>query len=161
MTSRFWLAAGLATVAITAPALAQDDHKPLFQARYTELRTALQAKDTATARAILAPGYELTDIRGEVQNADAMLERTGRMPGGASPSFATEVLAATVNGPLATVEQKLSAGMTRPGSDAKMELEVTSTDTWVRQGETWLLWRSKQTEMIVKRDGEVMFSQKN
>ena len=90
-----------------------------------------------------------------------MLERAGRMPAGAARKVATEVLAVSVNGPLATVEQKLNAGMTRPGSDATMELEVTSTDTWVRQDETWLLWRSKQTEMVVKRDGEVLFSQKN
>lgn len=161
MTSRFWLAAGLASAVLSAPALAQDDLKPLFQARYTELRSALQSGDVASARAILAPGYELTDIRGEVQNADAMLERAGRMPPNASRKVSSEVLAVTVNGPLATVEQKLNAGMTRPGSDAAMELELTSTDTWVRQGETWLLWRSKQTEMVVKRDGEVMFSQKN
>ena len=161
MRSKLWLAAGLAVSALTAPALAQDDQKPLFQGRYTQLRGALQAGDVAGARAILAPGYELTDIRGEVQNADAMLERVGRMPAGAARKVATEVLAVSVNGPLATVEQKLNAGMTRPGSDATMELEVTSTDTWVRQDETWLLWRSKQTEMVVKRDGEVLFSQKN
>lgn len=161
MHHRFWLAAGLAVSALTAPALAQDDQKPLFQARYTELRGALQAGDVAAAKAVLAPGYELTDIRGEVQNADAMLERAGRMPGGASRKVSSEVLSASINGPLATVEQKLNASMVRPGSDAAMELEVTSTDTWVRQGETWLLWRSKQTEMSVKRDGEVMFSQKN
>ncbi|WP_374419946.1 nuclear transport factor 2 family protein [Novosphingobium arvoryzae] len=161
MRSSSWLAAGLAISAIAAPALAQDDLKPQFQARYVELRGALQAGDLAAARAILAPGYELTDIRGEVQSADAMLERAGRMPGGASTKVSSEVLSASINGPLATVEQKLNAGMTRPGSNAAMELEVTSTDTWVRQGETWLLWRSKQTEMVVKRDGEVMFSQKN
>lgn len=161
MRSSSWLAAGLAISAIAAPALAQDDLKPQFQVRYVELRGALQAGDLAAARAILAPGYELTDIRGEVQSADAMLERAGRMPGGASTKVSSEVLSASINGPLATVEQKLNAGMTRPGSNAAMELEVTSTDTWVRQGETWLLWRSKQTEMVVKRDGEVMFSQKN
>lgn len=161
MPSKFWLAAGLAATAIAAPALAQDDQKPLFQARYTELRSALQAGDVTSAKAILAPGYELTDIRGEVQNAEAMLERAGRMPANVSRKVASEVLSVSVNGPLATVEQKLNAGMTRPGSDAAMELEVTSTDTWVRQGETWLLWRSKQTELTVKRDGELMFSQKN
>ncbi len=161
MRSKFWLAAVPVVAAIAAPALAQDDQKSLFQTRYTELRSALQAGDVAGAKAILAPGYELTDIRGEVQNAEAMLERAGRMPANASRKVASEVLSVSVNGPLATVEQKLNAGMTRPGSDAAMELEVTSTDTWVRQGETWLLWRSKQTELTVKRDGEVMFSQKN
>lgn len=161
MRSKFWLAAVPVVAAIAAPALAQDDQKSLFQTRYTELRSALQAGDVSGAKAILAPGYELTDIRGEVQNAEAMLERAGRMPANASRKVASEVLSVSVNGPLATVEQKLNAGMTRPGSDAAMELEVTSTDTWVRQGETWLLWRSKQTELTVKRDGEVMFSQKN
>lgn len=161
MRSKFWLAAVPVIATIAAPALAQDDQKSLFQTRYTELRSALQAGDVSGAKAILAPGYELTDIRGEVQNAEAMLERAGRMPANASRKVASEVLSVSVNGPLATVEQKLNAGMTRPGSDAAMELEVTSTDTWVRQGETWLLWRSKQTELTVKRDGEVMFSQKN
>ena len=52
--------------------------------------------------------------------------------------------------------------MTRAGEDGaehKMELLVRSSDSWARRGGTWLLVRSEQKELTVKRDGEVFLHQ--
>lgn len=165
MHARHWLAAGMAIAALAAPAVADaDDAGAVFQSRYGELRGALLARDAAAARAILAPGYELTDIRGEVQDAAAMLERNSRTPSDPARKTDTAVLSATVNGALATVEQRMTASTTRAGADGVahlMELELVSVDTWVKQGDTWLLWRSAQKNLTARRDGEVFLTQQN
>ena len=153
-----------AAVAIAAPAAAQDDPAALFQARYAELRSAMQAKDPAQIAAVIAPEYTMTDIQGEEHDAAAMNERMGRMPQGAGRSVETKVLSATITGESAAVEQELSGGMTRAGPDGaehKMELQLRSADTWALRGGKWLLVKSVQKELTVKRDGEVFMHQQN
>ena len=153
-----------AALALASPALAQADPAALFQARYADLRSAMQEKDAAKLSAVLAPDYTMTDIQGEQHDAAAMTERMGRMPQSAGRSVETRVLSATITGESAAVEQELTGGMTRAGADGvehRMELQLRSSDTWALRGGNWLLVRSVQKELTVKRDGEVFLHQQN
>ena len=152
----------LAAAAIIAPAAAQDDPAAQFQGRYVELRAAIQAGDAAKVASVLAPEYRLSDIQGEEHDAASMTERMARMPQGPGRSVETRILSVAVTGDSAAVEQELAGGMTRAGEDGaehKMELLVRSSDSWARRGGTWLLVRSEQKELTVKRDGEVFLHQ--
>ncbi|MDE2434685.1 MAG: nuclear transport factor 2 family protein [Sphingomonadales bacterium] len=153
----------LASIALAVPAIAQDDVKAQFQARYTALRTAMEAHDTTTIGKIFAPGYQMTDLRGESHSGSELVERLSKMaarPANPSRHAETKVLSATVSGDSATVQQQLVAGGTRAGDDGKehtMEMVSEATDTWTKAGVDWQLSRSVQTSMTVKRDGEVFF----
>jgi hypothetical protein len=114
---------------------------------------------------ILAPEYQMTDIRGESHTGAEVTERMGKMAARApdpSRKVETRVLSAVVSGDGATVEQQLVGGGKRVGDDGQehsMEMVMTSTDSWARRGEAWMLVKSVQTGMTVKRDGEVLFQE--
>ena len=158
-----WFGA-LAAVVIAGSAAAQEDPKTAFQARYDSYRAAMAAKDSAKLGAILAPGFEMTDIQGNTHDASGIATLMERMPAAMTENSKTTVLEATVTGDSAAVKQELAATMVRPGPDGnemKMEMSVTSNDTWVKSGDTWLLKASIQKDLVVKRDGEVFFKQSN
>lgn len=158
-----WLG-GIVAIAIATSAAAQEDPKAMFQSRYDAFRTAMAAQDQAAVSTILAPGYTMTDIQGEVRDASAVAAMMQRMPAGMGRDAATTVLEANVSGDTAAVKQQLAAKATRPGpdgSDMTMELEVVSNDTWVKVGNAWLLKASVQKDLTVKRNGEVFFKQSN
>ncbi len=158
-----WLGA-IAAVALASSVAAQEDPKALFQARYDAFRAAMAAQDQAAVSAILAPGYTMTDIQGEVRDASAVAAMLQRMPAGMGRDTKTTVLEATVTGDTAAVKQQLVAKASRPGPDGNemaMEFEVTSNDSWVKSGDAWQLKASVQKDVVVKRDGEVFFKQSN
>ncbi len=153
----------LASVALVAPAAAQDDAVAQFQGRYTALRTAMETRDAAAVARFFAPEYTMTDLRGETRSGTDVLARMQKMGARASDparKIETTVLSATIAGDSATVEQQLTGGGKRAGEDGvehTMELVMKSTDTWVKRGDVWQIAKSVQTGMIVKRDGEVFF----
>lgn len=150
----------LTTVSLTAPAQAQDAAKAQFEGLYAELRTALEAHDAASLDKLLAPEYAMLDIRGNAHDRAAVMERMAKMPQGAGSSALTTVLSASITGDSAAVKQQLAASGKRAGDDREehtMEMVVLSDDTWVKRGDGWLLTKSEQKELTVKRDGEVFF----
>ncbi|MFM5886573.1 MAG: nuclear transport factor 2 family protein [Novosphingobium sp.] len=159
------LAAVCASTVLVAPAQAQDDAKAQFQARYGELRSALEAHDAAAMGKIIAPEYVMTDIQGGTHNAAEVMERMAQMAGKSpdpSRKAATTVLSAVVSGDSATVEQQLAGGGKRTGDDGAehtMEMVMKGTDSWARRDGAWVLVKSVQTGITVKRDGEVFFQQ--
>lgn len=158
-------AGAVASVALVAPAQAQDDAKAVFQGRYAELRGAMEARDAAAIGRVIAPEYQVTDMRGETRSGAEMKERMARMAARApdpSRKVETRVLSASITGDAATVEQQLVAAGKRAGDDGEehsMEMVMTSTDTWAKRGDAWMLVKSVQTGMTVKRDGEVFFQE--
>ena len=183
MTMRFAIMAA-AAITISAPVLAQADAAADFQARYTQLRAAMEAHDQAAIGAIMAPDYAMTDLNGETRTREQMMgaRRGGRdRPAGAAPTspaaptdaakpaaprpqrqVTLTVQSATVTGPVATVVLQTKMNGTRTGDDGKphtMEMTAVSTDTWAKVGDAWQLKASVQKSMEMKRDGEVVFSQ--
>lgn len=155
-------AGALALTVLVAPAQAQDDAKAQFQARYSQLRTAMEAHDAATVGTILAPEYTMTDMRGEVRDRAAVMERMAKMAQGPARKGETTVLSATITGDSAKVEQKLAGSMKRVGDDGEehtMEMVALNDDTWAKRGGAWLLVKSVQKGITIKRDGEVFFQE--
>lgn len=158
------LAGSAMVVAMASVAQAQDDAMAAFEARYTELRTAMIARDSAKVGAVLAPEYESTDIRGETHSRSEVLERLGQMPGGSDAKPQTRVIAAKLNGESAAVDSEMTVQMKRPdekGEEMTLDITVKADDTWVQRGGAWLLQKTVQKEMIVARNGEVVFRQAN
>ncbi|MFC0588522.1 nuclear transport factor 2 family protein [Novosphingobium aquiterrae] len=159
------IAAAFTSIALVAPAQAQDDAKAQFQARYGELRTAMEAHDAAALGKIMASDYTMTDVQGGTHSAAEVMERMTRMAGKSpdpSRKVETKVLSAVVTGDAATVEQQLVGGGKRAGDDGvehSMEMVMNATDSWAKRGDAWVLVKSVQTGMTVKRDGEVFFQQ--
>lgn len=163
-TMRHWLAGGAMVVAVAGAAQAQEDPKAMFEGRYAELSTAMLGKDRAGAEKLLAPEYESTDIRGDTYNRAEVLDRMGRMPGGADFKPQTSVLKVKLNGASAAVDSQMTIKMQRPdenGEEMTLEVTIVSADTWVQRGGVWLMQKSVQKEMSVARNGEVVFSQAN
>ena len=158
-----WFGAVVA-VAIAGSAAAQEDPKTLFQGRYDAFRSAMAAQDQAAVSTILAPGYTMTDIQGEVRDASALATMMQRMPAAMGRDAKTTVLEASITGDTAAVKQQLVGKANRPGPDGNemaLEFEVTSNDTWVKNGASWQLKTSVQKDLVVKRNGEVFFKQSN
>ena len=109
---RHWLAGGAIAVAVAGAAQAQQDPAAMFEARYTELRTAMLGKDRAAAERILAPEYQSTDIRGETHQRADVLERMGQIPEGMEPPQG-KVLKVTVSGDSAAVENQMTECLVR------------------------------------------------
>ena len=159
------LTGAVAVVALASGAQAQTDPKAAFQARYGELRTAMQAKDAAAVGKILAPDYQMTDIQGGTHDAAEVSQMLQRAPA-ADPERKTEttVLNATVAGNTATVQQQMMISGKRAdpdGAEHSMEVQILSDDSWVKSGDAWVLKSSLQKELTVKKDGEVFFHQAN
>ncbi len=159
------LAGGLVAVALVGSAQAQEDPKAAFEARYTEMRNAMLAKDRAATEKLLAADYVSTDIRGDTHNRTEVLDRLAQLP----PEMAnmkpeTKVLTVKVSGDTAAVDSQMTMQMKRPdenGAEMTLDIAVVSADIWVNRGGVWLLQKSVQKEMTVSKDGEVVFRQAN
>lgn len=155
------LAGALASVAVVAPAVAQDA-KALFAQRYDEMHKAMFAKDRATLAKFMAPDYEMVDIQGESHPLSELTERLDQMPSDPAMMPKTTVLEATISGETATVRQQQDMHMKRPmedGTTAELDITVITLDTWVLRGGNWLLQRSVWKDISVSKDGEVVFHQ--
>lgn len=160
---RGWIAAGTMIVAVASVAHAQDANAG-FESRYAELTAAMLGKDSAKLSTILAPEFVSTDIRGETHNRAEALARMGQMPGGQDIKPQTKVLSAKLTADSAAVESQMTVQIKRPdqnGQEMALDIAIKADDTWVQRGGTWLLQKTVQKEMIVSRDGEVVFRQAN
>lgn len=162
---RGFLAGGLMAMAVAGTAYAQADPKAEFEARYTEMSTAMMAKDTAKLGTMVTADYETTDIRGDTHDRAAVMEQMGKMPAGMeNMKPETKVLSVKVSGDTAAVDSQVTMQMKRPdetGAEMTLDIAVVSADTWVNQGGVWLLKKSVQKELTVSKDGEVVFKQAN
>lgn len=155
------LAGALATVAIVAPAVAQDA-KAVLEPRYAELHAASEARDIAALGKILTPDYQMIDIQGETHTMAEMQDMFAKMPKDPNMKPKYAIQTATITGTTATVKQQMDLHMSRPmedGTTAEMDVTIISEDTWVQTGGTWMLQKTVQKDISVSKDGEVVFHQ--
>ena len=159
---RPWLAGAAIAVCMAGAAHAQDA-KTVFEARYAEMSTAMQAKDSAAVAKMMSPDFVMTDIQGNDHNAtemhDAMEKRAA---GGPNVAPKITIVSAQISGTTAQVEQQTEIHMERAGPDgnpAKLDITVLTDDTWVQSGGAWLLQTSNQKDVSVAKDGDVEFHQ--
>ena len=160
---RPWLAGAAIAVSIVGSASAQDA-KTAFDARYTELSAAMQTRDAAAISKVIASGYVMIDIQGDEHAMADMQAMMAKMPAAADPAKGpkTIVLSAAITGTTALVKQQMDVHMVRKdeaGTEMVLDVTILSDDTWVQRGGTWLLVRSEQKDLTVKKDGEVAFHQ--
>lgn len=159
------LLAGAMTIVLAGSALAQDDARTAFAARYDELAAGIEARDAAAVAKVVTPDYAMTDIRGQVHDVQGLMTMGQRLNQTATDRKRTrEVLAATITGETAAVKLKVDTAMTRADPDGtphQMELIVQSDDLWVRSDGVWRLKTSVQNDLTVRRDGEDVFHQGN
>lgn len=155
------LAGAVATVAIVAPAVAQDA-KAVLAPRYAELHAASQARDVAAMTKLMAPEFEMVDIRGDTHTMAEMSEMMAQMPQDPNMKPEYEVVSASIIGASATAQTKMTIKMNREmedGTTAALEVTILSEDSWVQRGGVWLLARQVQKDLSVSKDGEVVFHQ--
>ena len=160
---RTMLAGAAIAVSIVGTAYAQDA-KTTFDARYAEMHTAMQARDAAATNKLLAPEYVMVDIQGDEHPMAEVQEMMAKMPAAADPAQGpkTTVLSATITGTTALVKQQMEVHVVRKdeaGTEMVLDVTILNDDTWVQRGGTWLLARSEQKDLTVKKDGEVAFHQ--
>ena len=155
------LAGALATVAIVAPAVAQDA-KEVLAPRYAELHAASEARDLAAMGKLMAPEYEMIDIRGDSHTMAEMADMMAKMPQDPNMKPKYEILSAAITGTTATVKQQMDLSMSREmedGTTAQIGVTVISEDTWVQRGGVWLLAKTVQKDLSISKDGEVVMHQ--
>ena len=157
------LAGAVLAVSMVGSAYAQDA-KTAFDARYAEMHTAMQARDAAATNKLLAPEYVMVDIQGDEHPMAEVQEMMAKMPAGADPAQGpkTTVLSVAVTGTNALVKQQLDIHIDRKdeaGTAMALDITVLSDDTWVQRGGSWLLVRTEQNDLTVKKDGEVVVHQ--
>ena len=158
---RPWLAGAAIAVSLASSAYAQDA-KAVFEARYAEMSTAMQAKDMAAVTKLLAPDFVMTDIQGTDHNAAEMQAAMDKRPGGPGAVPKVTIVSAQISGTTAKVEQQTEIHMDRPGPDGtamKLDVTVLTDDNWVQSGGAWLLRSSDQRDVSVAKDGDVVFHQ--
>ena len=159
------LAGALVAVSIVGTAYAQDA-KTTFDARYAEMHTAMQARDMAALGKVYASDFVMVDIQGDEHGLTEMQEMMAKMPAAtpADPASGPKitVLSATVTGTNALVKQQMDVHIVRKdeaGTEMVLDVTILGDDTWVQRGGAWLLVRSEQKDLTVKKDGEVAFHQ--
>ena len=156
------LAGALAAVVLVAPAVAQQDAKAVFEPLYAQMNTATEARDMATLAKIMAPEFEMTDIRGDTQTMAEMQGMMAAMPKDPAMKPKYAILSATITGASATVRNQMDMHLSRAmedGTTAQLDVTVISEDTWVQRGGVWLMVKSVQKDLSVSKDGEVVFHQ--
>jgi ketosteroid isomerase-like protein len=156
--TRAWTLA-LALAAIAAPQGALADDRADFQARYAQLKAAMETRAPEQIKPLLTPDFAASDISGRAQDADAMIDRLAMIPVDPDHKQTTTVDSVTIAGDTAQVVQHLSAGGMRQGRDGQthtMAFDTVSHDTWLRGPSGWLLKATETEEMTITRDGQVM-----
>jgi Domain of unknown function (DUF4440) len=155
------LAGALATVALVAPAFAQDA-KAVFDPLYAQMNAATEARDMATLNKLMAPEFEMIDIRGDSHTLGEMSEMMASIPKDPAMKPKYTILSAAITGTSATVKNQTDMHVSRAmedGTTAELDITMISEDTWVQRGEAWVMVKSVQKDLSVAKDGEVVFHQ--
>ncbi|PZQ55518.1 MAG: hypothetical protein DI555_09420 [Novosphingobium pentaromativorans] len=156
-TSNIFLAAALGC--ILAPAHAWADVRSDIEVRYEELRVAMESREGARIKPLLAPDFVRTDLGNNTMSADELIAGLAKIPVDPDRKSQTTVQSVSVNGKTAEVVQQQVASDTRQGRDGKMHSFGTTSlshDTWVQSDKGWLLKTTQAQSTTITRDGVAM-----
>ncbi|MCJ2183226.1 nuclear transport factor 2 family protein [Novosphingobium sp. 1949] len=152
-------AAPATPVSAAAPAAANAAARTQLQARYTELKAAMESRSAPRIKALLAPGFTSTQLSGKTIDADAMVSELAQVPRDPNRHTTTTLGKVTIEGKTAHVEQTMTASATVKAKDGKshaMELIAVSQDTWINTPKGWLMASTTSEDMTVKGDGKIL-----
>ena len=139
-----------------------DQQKSQFQARYTEMKAAMAARDEKAVRALLAPDFQSVDASGKVGSVAEMIAGIVALQPDPNKSSKTIVQSVAIEKGRAIVTQTYEMQTTRiapDGSSFPFSISARSTDTWSKSGQQWLLSRTMTDEMSVFRNGQTVAHQ--
>ncbi|MBT0666803.1 nuclear transport factor 2 family protein [Novosphingobium profundi] len=125
-----------------------------LQARYTELKAAMESRSAPRIKAMLAPGFASTLLSGKTVDADTMIAELARVPQDPDRKTQTTLGPVTVSGNLAKVEQTMTASALVKGH--AMKLIAVSDDVWEHGPQGWQLKTTTSKDMTVTQDGKVI-----
>jgi ketosteroid isomerase-like protein len=154
----FVLGASMSALAAMTPA--ERALVKALQARYSDMKAAMDARDAKTIASMLAPGFVSENVEGKTETADAMIREVAALPHDPKRLSDTMIEAAFVSGDTATVTQRYHMTTTKVAPDGatpkSIELSTASTDTWISSGNTWLLKQTVTMRLDYSIDGHVV-----
>jgi hypothetical protein len=147
---------GAALACMVAPGIAWADTRSEIEARYEQLRDAMDSREGARIKPLLAPDFVRTDLGNNTMTADQLIAGLAKIPADPDRKSETTLQSVTVDGKTAEVVQEQVASDTREGRDGKVHVFGTrslSHDTWVQSGEGWLLKATQAQSTAITRDG--------
>lgn len=147
---------GAALACLVAPGIAWADTKSEIEARYEQLRDAMDSREGARIKPLLAPDFVRTDLGNNVMSADELIAGLAKIPVDPDRKSETTLQSVTVDGNTAEVVQEQVASDTREGRDGKVHVFGTkslSHDTWVQGDGGWLLKATQAQSTAITRDG--------
>jgi hypothetical protein len=133
--------------------------RPVFEARYAAMKSAMAAHDGKAISEILAPDFVSEDASGQKENADTMIQEVLALPKDPLKVSNTAILSIKVSAESVTVDQRYDMKTTKVGPDGNkrdVELIAVSTDIWIKSKDTWLLQRTVTNQMDYSANGKLL-----
>ncbi|MDE8652663.1 nuclear transport factor 2 family protein [Novosphingobium album (ex Liu et al. 2023)] len=149
----------LAMAGAALPSLAWADTKADLEARYTELKAALDTREPDKIKPLLTPDFTDIALDGQKQTADDMIDRLSMIPVDPERKATVSIESVQEDGGTAQVMVREATSGSREGRDGQVHafaMSRLSHDTWVRGDKGWQLKSIEAEEMSMSRDGQVM-----
>lgn len=149
----------LAVACAAMPGLAWADTKADLEARYAQLKTALDTREPQQIKPYLTPDFTETSLDGKKQTADEMIDRLAMIPVDPARKATLTIESVTEAADGAQVMAREATSGSREGRDGQTHtfaLARLSRDTWVKGDKGWLLKSTEAEEVTMSRDGQVM-----
>ena len=132
--------------------------------RYADLMTALESKDEAAVRSLLAEGFVGVDVSGESPNVAQMMKGLLAFPNDANRQWKVTILSVRGDERAAVVKQRYD--MTTKlkdtdGSEKPAAVLTLSTDNWVNENGSWRLARTVMHQLDATVDGKTVVHKTN
>ncbi len=138
------------------PGLAQADTRSDIEARYEQLRAAMDSREADRIKPLLAGDFVRTDLGENKMSADELIAGLAKIPVDPDRTSKTTIQSVTVNGKTVEVVQQQVAIDKRQGRDGETHTFGTtslSRDTWVQSDKGWLLKATDAQSTTITRDG--------
>ncbi|HEY1891845.1 MAG TPA: DUF4440 domain-containing protein [Steroidobacteraceae bacterium] len=149
--------------AVTGLSAHQSSLRDSLQARYAQMKHAMEAHDAQAVTAILAPGFVSLELDGKTESADQMVQDVKTLPSDPARSSQTTLLSIRSTKRDAVVEQRYTMKTrkrSQDGTEHRVELVAVSTDTWILSHGAWLLQRTVTDQLDYYIDGKQVMHQK-
>jgi ketosteroid isomerase-like protein len=132
--------------------------KVQLQARYSEMKVAMAAKDANAIRAIVAPDFTSTDASGRVEAISELLAGIASLQPDPNKVSKTTIKSIIAQGGTAIVKQAYEMRTMRSAPDGTsypFSMLARSTDIWTKFDNRWRLSRTMTEEMSIFKNGEL------
>jgi hypothetical protein len=135
-----------------------------LEQRYAVMMTAIESKDEAAIRSILADGFVNVDVDGNALNEAQMIKRLPAIPNDPNRQLQITILSVHGDKRAAIVKQR-SVTTTKvndsDGSQKAAKVSAVSKDNWVNENGSWRLLRTVMLAVDGTVDGKAVVHKRN